>query len=554
MRQLLRYSLFLEAILLFFLACSKEDYSSHDGTNTAQEEIDVDSIQTDPWWDDTVFYEIFVRSFYDSDGDGIGDLRGVIQKLDYLNDGDPTTTDDLGVTGIWLMPVFPSPSYHGYDVTDYRDINPDYGTIADFRTLVSEAHARGIKIIIDFVGNHTSDQHPWFQASASNSSKRDWYLWNSSQPDYQGPWGQQVWHERNNSYYYGIFWGGMPDLNFKNTAVSNEIKNTIRYWYEDIGVDGFRIDAVKHWIEEGSQQENTASTLSWWRQFFAFQKKLNPALMTVGEAWTSTQNIAPYSDHRLDYCFEFDLAYAIINTVNNRNASGLRNKVNEINSTYEAGQFGSFLTNHDQDRSFSQFGQNTSKAKLAASILLSLPGVPYLYYGEEVGMIGRKPDENIRKPMQWSADSQAGFTTGQSWQAPNLNFTEANVADQLLEDNSLLKHYQKWIGLRTNYPALSTGTYQEINSTISAVYSFLRQHQESNTTLLLVHNTGTERDSFPISLNSSTLSEGTYNLRDLITKNIIGSINVTSNGGFSGTNEVISLMPFTSYALAIEVQ
>ena len=141
MRQLLRYSLCLGAILLFFLACGKEDNSSPGGTNTTQEEIDVDSIQTDPWWDDTVFYEIFVRSFYDSDGDGIGDLRGVIQNLDYLNDGDPTTTDDLGVTGIWLMPVFPSPSYHGYDVTDYRDINPDYGTMADFRTLVSEAHA-----------------------------------------------------------------------------------------------------------------------------------------------------------------------------------------------------------------------------------------------------------------------------------------------------------------------------------------------------------------------------------------------------------------------------
>ena len=554
MGQLLRYILCLGTVLFFFLACGKEDNNTPSGTNTATEEIDIDSIATDPWWDDTVFYEIFVRSFYDSDGDGIGDLRGVIQKLDYLNDGDPTTTGDLGVTGIWLMPIFPSPSYHGYDVTDYRDINPDYGTMADFRTLISEAHARGIKVIIDFVGNHTSDQHPWFEASASNTSKRDWYLWNSSQPNYQGPWGQQVWHERNNSYYYGIFWGGMPDLNFKNIEVSNEIKNTIRFWYEDIGVDGFRIDAVKHWIEEGSQQENTASTLSWWRQFFAFQKQLNPALMTVGEAWTSTQNIAPYSDHRLDYCFEFDLAYAIINTVNNRNATGLRNKINEINSTYEAGQFGSFITNHDQDRSFSQFGQNTSKAKLAASILLSLPGVPYLYYGEEVGMIGQKPDENIRKPMQWSAESQAGFTTGQAWQAPNANFAQANVADQQLEDNSLLKHYQKWIRLRTDYPALSTGTYQEVNSTTAAVFSYLRQHQESNSNLLIVHNTGSERDSFPISLSSSNLAEGTYNLRDLFADTVIGSINVTANGGFNGTNEAISLLALSSYALLLEAQ
>lgn len=346
----------------------------------------------------------------------------------------------------------------------------------------------------------------------------------------------------------------MPDLNFKNIEVSNEIKNTIRYWYEDVGVDGFRIDAVKHWIEEGSQQENTTSTLSWWREFFAFQKQINPALMTVGEAWTSTQNIAPYSDHRLDYCFEFDLAYTIINTVNNRNTSGLRNKVNEINNTYEAGQFGSFITNHDQDRSFSQFGLNTSKAKLAASMLLSLPGVPYLYYGEEVGMIGQKPDEDIRKPMQWSAQSQAGFTTGQPWQALNFNYAEANVANQLTEDNSLLRHYQKWISLRINNPALSTGTYQEVNSTVAAVYSFLRQHEDSNSNVLVIHNTGSERASFPISLNASSLTEGTYNLRDLMTDTVIGSLSIAANGGFSGTDEAITLGAFTSYALSLEVQ
>lgn len=554
MHLFVRYTLLTGIFLYLLWSCNKEDNPNPSGTNTEQNTIDVERIQTDPWWDNTVFYEIFVRSFYDSDGDGIGDLRGIIEKLDYLNDGDPTTSDDLGITGIWLMPIFPSPSYHGYDVTDYKAINPDYGSMADFRALISAAHARGIKVIIDFVGNHTSDQHPWFQASAANTSKRDWYLWNSSQPSYQGPWGQQVWHERNNSYYYGIFWGGMPDLNFKNIEVSNEIKNTIRYWYEDIGVDGFRIDAVKHWIEEGSQQENTTSTLSWWREFFAFQKQINPGLMTVGEAWTSTQNIAPYSDHRLDYCFEFDLAYAMINSINNRNTVGLRNKVNEINNTYEAGQFGSFITNHDQDRSFSQFGLNTSKAKLAASILLSLPGVPYLYYGEEVGMIGQKPDEDIRKPMQWSAQSQAGFTTGQPWQAPNFNYAEANVADQLTEDNSLLKHYQKWISLRTNYPALSTGTYQEVNSTVAAVYSFLRQHEDNNSHVLVVHNTGSERTSFPISLNASTLTEGIYNLRDLMTDTVIGSISIAANGGFSGTDEAITLAAFTSYALSLEAQ
>ena len=190
--------------LLLFNQCGKESPSTQEERTETPEEIDISSISTDPWWDDAVFYEIFVRSFYDSDGDGIGDLRGIIEKLDYLNDGNPNTTNDLGVTGLWLMPIFLH-SYHGYDVTDYRDINPDYGTMADFRALVEAAHARGIKVIIDFVGNHTSDQHPWFQSSAANTAKRDWYLWNTFKPDYRGPWGQEVWHERNNNYYYGIF-------------------------------------------------------------------------------------------------------------------------------------------------------------------------------------------------------------------------------------------------------------------------------------------------------------------------------------------------------------
>jgi alpha-amylase len=264
--------------------------------------IDPSDIPNDIWWNDEVFYEIFVRSFNDSDGNGIGDIQGIIDKLDYLNDGNPATTTDLGITGLWLMPIFPSPSYHGYDVTDYRDINSDYGTLEDFRRLLTEAHSRGIKIIIDFVGNHTSDQHQWFTQSASGQSKRDWYLWEQSNPNFNGPWGQTVWHQRNNAYYYGLFWGGMPDLNFHNDEVTQEIKDISQFWAE-IGVDGFRIDAVKHWVEEGSNQENTQSTLDWWRNYYAFQKSLSPSFMTVGEVWTSTQNILPYSDKRLDYCF-----------------------------------------------------------------------------------------------------------------------------------------------------------------------------------------------------------------------------------------------------------
>ncbi|MCD6290318.1 MAG: alpha-amylase, partial [Anaerolineae bacterium] len=164
------------------------------------------------WWNDTVFYEVFVRSFYDSDGDGVGDLNGLIEKLDYLNDGDPSTTDDLGITGIWLMPIMESPSYHGYDVVDYYHVDRDYGTNEDFCRLMAEAHRRGIRVIIDMELNHTSSQHPWFQSARSDphSPYRDFYIWSDEDPGYKGPWGQRVWHRTATGYYYGIFWEGMP--------------------------------------------------------------------------------------------------------------------------------------------------------------------------------------------------------------------------------------------------------------------------------------------------------------------------------------------------------
>ena len=547
--------LFLSFVaLLTLIFCSKEDTQPQTNNPETIEEVDITTIATDPWWNNTVFYEIFVRSFYDSNGDGIGDLQGIIEKLDYLNDGNPNTTSDLGITGIWLMPIFPSPSYHGYDVTDYRDVNEDYGTMADFRALIQAAHARGIKVIIDFVGNHTSDQHPWFQSSAANTAKRNWYVWNTAKPNYNGPWGQEVWHERNNNYYYGIFWGGMPDLNYNNTEVTQEIKDIVQFWYNDVGVDGFRIDAVKHWIEAGSQQENTPATLNWWRNFFAFQKGINPRLMTVGEAWTSTTNIAPYSDHRLDYCFEFDLSYAIIDAVNNQNASGLRSKMTEIMNAYAAGQFGSFLTNHDQDRSFNRFGLNQQKAKLAASILLTLPGVPYLYYGEEIGMVGQKPDENIRKPMQWSAGAQAGFTSGQAWQSPNNNFASYNVADQQEEENSLLNHYKKWIGLRNSISQLRTGDIIMASNSASSIFSYIRKSTDATPSYLVVHNLAQARDDFPITVSASGLAEGQYVLRDLLTDNSIGQLNVNANGSIDGTAEAVALDGFTSYVMRLELQ
>ena len=538
-------------LLLTLIFCSKEATGTSD--RISETTINLDNIETDPWWNDAVFYEIFVRSFYDSNADGVGDLQGIIQKLDYLNDGNPNTDTDLGVTALWLMPIFPSPSYHGYDVTDYRNIDEEYGTMNDFKALITAAHARGIKIVIDFVGNHTSDQHPWFTASASNESKRDWYLWNSNKPSYNGPWGQEVWHERNSSYYYGVFWGGMPDLNYTNQEVTNEIKNTLRFWKEEVGVDGFRIDAVKHWIENGNQQENTAATLAWWRDLYIFKNSLDPGLMMVGEAWTSTQNIAPYSDKRLDYCFEFDLSYALIDGINNQTNSGLKSKMSEIISTYETNQYGTFLTNHDQDRSFYRFGMDERKAKLAARILLSLPGVPYIYYGEEVGMLGQKPDEDIRRPMQWTSSANAGFSSTQPWHPLNNNYANYNVANQQSESESIWSQYQIWIKQRTRNTALRSGTYDFIESNNSRMFSYLRTDSESNTSFVVIHNLSSQNtDDITIRINNSSLTEGTYNLINILNNQNMGSINVSSSGAFDTTLSEVTLAAYSSFLLKLE--
>lgn len=339
------------------------------------------------WWNDAVFYEIFVRSFYDEDGDGKGDFKGLIEKLDYLNDGDPATHTDLGITGIWLMPIHQSPSYHGYDVTDYRTIEADYGTNADFSAFIEAAHQRGINVIIDYVMNHSSSDHPWFIESKNEGSVyRDWYRWSDTNPGGLGPWGQTVWHSDGNDYYYGLFWGGMPDLNYETPAVKEEMFDIACFWLEDMQVDGFRLDAVKYIYETGNQLEDMEETFEFFRDFRSFYKSVNPDAFAVGEAWTSTDKVKKYVENdRLDYCFEFDLAGALLNAANNGNASALTKQVEEVMVAYPYLQFGTFLTNHDQNRVMDVLGRDVTRAKLASQLLLSLPGIPYIYYVKRSG-------------------------------------------------------------------------------------------------------------------------------------------------------------------------
>lgn len=444
------------------------------------------------WWNERVFYQIFVRSFYDSDGDGTGDFQGLIEKLDYLNDGDPATTSDLGVTGIWLMPVMPSPTAHGYDITDYLAVNPDYGTAEDFRQFVDEAHARGIAVIIDLVVNHSSSKHPWFEASAAGDPEyADYYVWSATDPGFRGPDNQTVWHKRGNRWYYGVFFHAMPDLNYANPDVTAEMYEIARFWLEDMDVDGFRVDAVKYIVEEGRALENTAATHAWLAAFHDHVKSIKPDALLVGEIWDATPLVVPYVPDEMDIAFEFDLAAALVRSASFGLAGTLTRALEPVLSAYPDDQFATFLTNHDQDRFISQAQGNTDAARLAGYFLLTLPGVPFVYYGEEIGMEGQRTlpdtDNERRRPMQWDDSANAGFTTGRPWFAMNANADEVNVAAEDADPDSVLNAYRDLIQLRGQTPALQTGDLLLLESTHRKVLAFLRHSPGQSAVMVLIN-------------------------------------------------------------------
>ncbi|MCC2548219.1 T9SS type A sorting domain-containing protein [Hymenobacter sp. BT175] len=489
---------------------------------------------TTNWWHDAVFYEVFVRSFYDSNGDGRGDFAGLTAKLDYLNDGNPATTTDLGVTALWLMPMMESPSYHGYDVTNYKATEPDYGTMAEFEAFLSAAHSRGIKVIVDLVLNHSSSQHPWFtQAAASPTSPfRDWYVWSPTNPGYQGPQGQTVWHTRNGSFYYGVFGNGLPDLNWRNPQLKAAMWDVSRFWLQK-GVDGYRIDAAKHLVENGRTQEHTPETLGILEEFHDSVKAVNPDAFIVGEVWSNTSAVVPYVvNNRLDATFEFDLALAIINSLNNGTPTALRNTLNAVESAYPKLRYATFLTNHDQNRVMNSLGGNEALMKQAAALYLTLPGVPFLYYGEEVGMLGAGPDEDKRRPMQWSAGTNAGFTTGTPWRGVNSNFRLFNVATQEADPASLLNHYKKLIRLRTTNETLRKGYLLPVTASSASLLSYARVYNQE--AVVMVSNfSASPVSGTTLSLPLSTLPGGTYRVTDLYSGQTAGTVTLTAQGGVS---------------------
>lgn len=489
------------------------------------------------WWNDRVFYQIFVRSFQDSQSgplanDGIGDIQGLIDRLDYLKarpsggaaQDDPAakpSVPTLGVGGIWLMPMSPSPSYHGYDVTDYYGINPEYGTLDDFRRLIRLCQERDLRIIVDLVLNHSSSQHEWFKlASDAQHPKHDWFIWAGKDPGYRGPWGQKVWHKPKDvpQWYYGLFGPHMPDLNYRNAAVTEEMAKVVRFWLEKgekgVGVDGYRLDAIRHLIEDGQQQDNTLATHEWLKKFRGTVRSTHPEAFTIGEVWAEAPLAASYVGDQLDACFEFDLGYAMIDAVRFGDARRVREAQEQVLKLYPPNQYGRFLSNHDQTRVLTTLskpeplsqpkatatpvrtatstGMPAKAMRAAAALLLLGPGVPFIYYGEELGMTGDKPDENLRTPMQWTGGANAGFTgkDAKPWRAVNRGgaqgFEKLNVDAAAKDAASLLNWYRTLIRVRTEQPALLYGDVLPVETMRSDVYACLRTH-EGQSVLVVVN-------------------------------------------------------------------
>jgi alpha-glucosidase len=478
-----------------------------------------------PWWQRGVAYQIYPRSFQDSNGDGIGDLEGIIRRLDYLKGGEGS----LGVDAVWLSPTFPSPmADFGYDVADYRGVDPIFGSLATMDRLVEECHARDIRVLLDFVPNHSSDRHPWFLESreSRDNPKRDWYFWRDPSPDGSPPnnWvsvfggGAWEWDAATGQYYLHTFLKEQPDLNWRNPEVAAAMHEVLRFWMRR-GIDGFRVDALGMALKDPLLCDNPpnpdyrprpgvperARQLSLynrdWPDAFEIVQGLRrvvdefPGRMLVGEVFGSPEVLAAYYGgealNGLHLAFNFRLIGGYDQPLLEWNAEAFRAVVDASEAVLPLGACPSYvLGNHDQPRQVTRFGGGESghrRAAAAAVLLLTLRGNPFIYYGDEIGMedvpipperaqdparihtSGRDPE---RTPMQWSPEPGAGFTTGVPWLP--LGDPGVNVQDQDGDPESLLNLYRRLLRLRRGSPALQTGSYRVLEEAPSGVFAYLR--------------------------------------------------------------------------------
>jgi alpha-amylase len=460
-----------------------------------------------------ITYEIFIQSFYDTNEDGIGDINGVTKKLDHVK--------ELGANAIWFMPIMASPSYHKYDVTDYKTIHPDYGTMEDFKTLLEEAHKKDIKIVIDMIINHTSNKHPWFLESQKSRDNpyRDYYVW--AQKDTIADFinkktitldsdNIRQWHDPGfgEDYYYGFFYGGMPDLNFDNPKVREEIFEIGRFWLEEVGVDGFRLDAAKHIFPDDRPEDNHA----FWKEFRDKMEAIKPDIYLVGEVYDKKEIVAPYL-LGLPALFNFDFHYTLIESYQKEDGMLLAKKQKEVLDFYlditQDFIDATFSSNHDQPRLLNTLGENSKKHKQAINILMTMPGAPYLYYGEEIGMLGKKPDENIREPYLWDIKKNDKGRT--SWMEPvySTDETVTPLAIQKSMTTSYFNHYKEIIRLRNGNRALALGNLElYIGDLPKPVMAFFRNHEDQE--VFVVHNLSDETQTIdaPEEYENETFSYG----------------------------------------------
>jgi maltose alpha-D-glucosyltransferase / alpha-amylase len=525
------------------------------------------------WYKTAVFYEVYVRAFYDSNGDGHGDLQGLTQKLDYLQ--------SLGIGCLWLLPIYPSPlKDDGYDISDYTAIHPDYGTLDDFKALLEAAHARKIRLIMDLVINHTSDQHPWFQAARSdrNSPYRNYYVWSDSDQKFsqariifvdteKSNW---TWDEAASQYYWHRFYSSQPDLNFDNPAVAAEFMRIMRFWL-DLGVDGFRADAVPYLFErEGTNCENLPETHAFLKKIRRFIDHYYPGRILLCEANQWPQDVRPYLGNGDEFhmAFHFPLMPRIFMALKQGKRAPIDWALEQTPGIPEDCQWAIFLRNHDEltlemvteeerqwmwqayapdprmrlnlgirRRLAPLLDNDPRKICLAFSLLFTLSGSPIIYYGDEIGMGDnlQLPDRNgVRTPMQWNPETYAGFSRAATIYAPTIDSAaypseKVNVMYESADPGSLWSRLQAMIAIRKDHQALCCGDLAWLEGGTPAVAAYIRHDLHEH--LLVIHNLSDSKQAAEYELPANVRGE----IVDLLTGQVMEK---------SGKRVSLSLQPY----------
>ena len=482
----------------------------------------VKMLDDDPlWYKDAIFYEVFVRGFYDSNGDGIGDFRGLTEKLDYL--------EWLGIDCIWLLPMFESPLKDGgYDISDYRAILPEYGTLDDFQQFLDAAHSRGIRVIADLVINHTSDQHPWFIESRSSrdNPKRDWYVWSDSEELYTDAriiftdteHSNWAWDEQSGAFYWHRFFSHQPDLNFDNPDVRKAVLEVVSFWL-DLGIDGFRVDAVPYLYErEGTICENLPETHAFVRELRAHVETHYPGRLLLAEANQWMEDVVEYfgKGDEFHMCYHFPIMPRLFAALRREDRRPIQEIMGRTPDIPDNCQWGMFLRNHDEltlemvtdeerDYLYGEYAKDPRmrlnvgirrrlaplldnsrrRIELLHALLFSLPGSPFLYYGDEIGMgdnvyLGDR--DGVRTPMQWSLDRNAGFSRADFAQLyfpvimdPVYGYQAVNVEAQKRFDTSLLHWMRQFIHQRKRHKVFGRGSFRMIDPDNNSIFAFARE-------------------------------------------------------------------------------